>query len=195
MNTIATDPQQAAADEAVGRMVASGPGILTAPAGAAVNEPAHPVPVDRPATVPERLLLALARRTAWRAALASIRAASYADAAPIRTAIEAADSDAILCAVQSLALAEWADRNLGALHSVAHGVNAEIDQEVVNAVYSDPRAILSNLSDQSSDPTTMYLRQQATAAVTVDPSRFDVRGQPAMPRVPVLSALSTVIPR
>jgi hypothetical protein len=189
MTDIAQDPTQAEVDRAVAEAVAAS-GILTEPSTDPVGAltPRNPDPS-------ERLRVALARRSAWRSALASLRSTPPASVDGIRAAIVATDADAIVKAVTDVALTDWIAANLGVNGSMAHGLNAVIEQEVVASIYGNAPAILASLADQTADETTEYLRGHAIAATTPDAQRFDIFGRPTMPRVPTLSGLSTVVPR
>lgn len=191
MNEITNDPRQIAVDAAVAAMVASNPAILTpAKSGEVAAAGAFGAASLDPSA---RLRTALAQRSALETAWATLRALERPNVDAIRAA--GADAGAIVAAIQAQSLYDWTEANLGHLDTTAHVLNAAAQQEVVAAIHADAPAILASLAEHTDDPTTEYVRRIATDATTMDSFRFDIQGQPARPRVPILSALSTVVPR
>jgi hypothetical protein len=191
--TSGNDPTQVRADEAVAAMVATNPTILTpaksgeiAVAGAFGGASLEPS---------ERLRRALARRSALEAAWATLRARGRPNDAAISAAVANANAQDIVAAIETLAITAWLDANLGQLYSTAHSLNAAVQQEVVSAVWADAPGLLASLAEHTTDPTTEYLRRIATDATTISGHSFDLFGRPTPPRIPILSALSTVVPR
>jgi hypothetical protein len=188
---LANDPQQAAVDAAVAAAVASNPDILTpAKSGEAVAASAFGA---APADPSERLRLALSRRAAFRAAVARLRP-YRADTASIVEAIQAVDSDDIRLAICAHATGAFLDSELGRADTFLHGLNATLEQEVLNAVYAAPERILATFQDDSS-PDAVYIKRLALEATTLDQHLFDIQGQATRPKVPVLSMFQTLVPR
>jgi hypothetical protein len=207
-DTAGNDPVQVAADQAVAEMVRGDPAILTAPstgiaavAGVSrndVNELVHldqlpDRPAETPGELPERLQLARRRRTAFRSATSAIRLRSHGDFAAVQAAVAAADVAEIVKAVTADAVRQWADSEMGR-PSQLNDISANLEHELVAAIYADPRTILANLpADDGIDAP--YIRGHALAALTPSSAVFDAFGRPTLPRPSSLSLFQTMVSR
>jgi len=192
MDTFENDATQAAMDEAVARMVAASPHVLT-PAKSDAAAVAGPF-VSPNLEPSERFRLARERRAAFDRAMAALRSRGRADTEPIAAAVAAADTDGIVTAAVSFAVGAFCDQSMNRDGTVLHSFNVAILNELQAAIWADAARIIDAVPDDGSAEVAWIL---AEARDAVEPATrlFDGSGRPAASRRSPLSLFATLVRR